>query len=96
MDYKEIAKKFFIPGYGLYKEIQKPKKDRNLLWAAGFGIQTLWLGAKLALTPFYISNGIKTNEWNFFDYVKKDVIGLTYGEKKNLEKTIVLENEEFH
>ena len=41
MDYKEIAKKFFIPGYGLYKEIQKPKKDRNLLstaWAhSGIG-----------------------------------------------------------
>jgi hypothetical protein len=75
----------------LYKELKKPKEKRNTLWTIGFGLQTIYLVTKLALTPLYICNGIKTNEWNFIDYVKEKVIGLEKDTSK-LEKIINFEN----
>ena len=65
MNYREVAKKFFIPGYALYRETQKSKEEKNFFWMVGFGMQTTYLVAKLIITPAYIYNGMVNNEWNF-------------------------------
>jgi len=55
---------YFIPGYGIYKEIKKPKEKRKIHHTIGWVIYSSGALVKLAILPSYILFGIETGSWN--------------------------------
>lgn len=98
MDLKKIASLtlFLIPGFGLYKELKKPKEKRKIHSKIGWGIYSSGAILKLLSLPVYVYVGKQTGDWTpiniLNNYVfEKDKEETKTLKKKNLEKTIYYE-----
>lgn len=85
---------YLAPGYGTYKEFQKPKEERKRRTLAGWGVYALWWAMRIN----YVGIGLVTGNWapnNFKEYVRNDKeIAFEIKNKQknnNLEKTIEFE-----
>ncbi len=96
MDWKKVGKYslYLLPGYGIYKELKKPKNKRSTLGIVGFTIYALPFVVKVALLPAWIGAGISTGEWGPYNQIK-NIIENTKENKElgNLEKTFYYEED---
>ncbi len=98
MNWKKIASLplYVLPGFGLYKELKKPKEKRKIHNKIGWGLYSSGAVLKLMTLPFYIHVGNQTGDWspinilNYYIFNKTEQKAIEL-KNKNLEKTIQFE-----
>jgi hypothetical protein len=89
---------YILPGYGIYKEIKKPREKRKIHHAIGWVAYSSGALFKLAILPSYILFGVETGNWNPINHTEilfksaKEKIENIFEKKENkLEKSLKVE-----